>query len=169
MICNHGVSKAIPCCITSVSRRNLHCCGPAMLACFCTIATCLPADDGEAGVQERTAVADLELRPLPSLSATMPMYDVLHLFKIGRAHMAILKEANEGVLPLSCCFLHTLVVLSHAECVCRIWAYHNTCLSPMSMLLQRGCQMSQVNTSCFHALYKLCLFHRTQATSRAFL
>jgi hypothetical protein len=51
-------------------------------------------------VQESRRVRDLPMRSLPSLSSTMPMYDVLQLFKIGRAHMAVLREASPGVPSL---------------------------------------------------------------------
>jgi CBS domain containing-hemolysin-like protein len=50
-------------------------------------------------VQETSRVGDLPMRSLPALSASMPMYDILHLFKIGRAHMAVLREATPGALP----------------------------------------------------------------------
>ena len=35
-------------------------------------------------------VRDVELRDLPRLSATTPMYDLLNLFESGRSHMAVL-------------------------------------------------------------------------------
>jgi hypothetical protein len=57
---------------------------------------------GAARVQDRTPIGELPMRGLPSLSASMPMYDVLHLFKIGRAHMALLKEATDGAAPPAC-------------------------------------------------------------------
>ena len=41
-------------------------------------------------------MSQLKVRSLPALSASMPMWDVLQLFKIGRAHMAVLCEAPEG-------------------------------------------------------------------------
>lgn len=50
-------------------------------------------------VQEPTPVSQLKVRSLPALSASMPMWDVLQLFKIGRAHMAVLCEAPEGSAP----------------------------------------------------------------------
>ena len=43
----------------------------------------------------------LKMRSVPALSAAMPMWDCLHLFKIGRAHMAVLCEATERPLPCS--------------------------------------------------------------------
>lgn len=80
-------------------------------------------------------VGELPMRPLPALSATMPMYDVLHLFKIGRCHMALLKEATHGAAappaarpcfwrqplpivaalpsPLQMCFLHLIASARH--------------------------------------------------------
>ena len=45
----------------------------------------------------------LKMRSVPALSAAMPMWDCLHLFKIGRAHMAVLCEATERALPCPCC------------------------------------------------------------------
>lgn len=53
-------------------------------------------------MQERKKVRDLPMRSLPSLSASMPMYDVLQLFKIGRAHMAVLREASPGAAVRAC-------------------------------------------------------------------
>jgi hypothetical protein len=47
-------------------------------------------------MQEPTVIGKLKMRSLPALSADMPMWDLLHLFKIGRAHMAVLCEASEG-------------------------------------------------------------------------
>lgn len=46
-------------------------------------------------------MSDMPMRPLPSLSAAMPMYDVLQLFKTGRSHMALLCEASDGAPPPS--------------------------------------------------------------------
>jgi hypothetical protein len=56
-------------------------------------------------------VSSLRIRPLPRLSATTPMYELLKLFRTGRAHMALLtqpledehvlkEEAIEGRSPL---------------------------------------------------------------------
>jgi hypothetical protein len=42
------------------------------------------------------------MRTMPKLSANMPMWDVLHLFKTGRTHMGLLCEASDGVLQRSC-------------------------------------------------------------------
>ena len=58
-------------------------------------------------LQDKAPVAELEMRSLPALSATMPMYDILQLFKIGRAHMALLKEASPGA-QLPCFVLQIL-------------------------------------------------------------
>lgn len=44
-------------------------------------------------------MSQLRIRSLPALSASMPMWDVLQLFKIGRAHMAVLCEAPESARP----------------------------------------------------------------------
>ena len=49
-------------------------------------------------------VSDIPLRSLPSLSADTPMYDVLQLFKTGRAHMALLyAPLPDGETPLTTC------------------------------------------------------------------
>lgn len=63
------------------------------------------------GVQEPTPVGKLKMRSVPALSAAMPMWDCLQLFKIGRAHMAVLCEATERAPPASghlCRDLHSL-------------------------------------------------------------
>lgn len=67
-------------------------------------------------VQESVRVGDLPMRSMPSLSASMPMYDVLHLFKIGRAHMALLREASPGA-PLSPLLCRCARDMAACECV----------------------------------------------------
>lgn len=57
------------------------------------------SSDRVTGVQEPTPVKHLKVRSLPALSSSMPMWDVLQLFKIGRAHMAVLCEAAESAPP----------------------------------------------------------------------
>ena len=37
-----------------------------------------------------TPVSTLKMRSLPTLHATTPLYDLLHLFEVGRCHMAVL-------------------------------------------------------------------------------
>lgn len=37
-----------------------------------------------------TPVSSLKMRSLPFLRATTPLYDLLHLFEVGRCHMAVL-------------------------------------------------------------------------------
>ncbi|GAX72913.1 hypothetical protein CEUSTIGMA_g368.t1 [Chlamydomonas eustigma] len=41
-------------------------------------------------------VSNLKIRPLPRLSASTPMYDMLKLFRTGRAHMAVLTQPDVG-------------------------------------------------------------------------
>ena len=48
-----------------------------------------------------TPVSTLKMRSLPFLRASTPLYDLLHLFEVGRCHMAVLT----GPLPAK-----------HAEC-----------------------------------------------------
>jgi hypothetical protein len=61
-------------------------------------------------------VGKLKMRSLPALSASMPMWDCLQLFKIGRAHMAVLCEATEGSLRSLCInLIHTHRHLLHTE------------------------------------------------------
>ncbi|GAX83717.1 hypothetical protein CEUSTIGMA_g11142.t1 [Chlamydomonas eustigma] len=43
-------------------------------------------------------VSSLKIRPLPRLSASTPMYDMLKLFRTGRAHMALLTQPDFGDL-----------------------------------------------------------------------
>ena len=56
-------------------------------------------DGRRAAVQETKRVSQLKIRSLPALSASMPMWDVLQLFKAGGAHMAVLCEAPERTPP----------------------------------------------------------------------
>lgn len=52
-------------------------------------------------VQVPTPVAQLQIRPLPALSAETPLWQLLQLFKVGRTHMALLCDAPDtaGVHP----------------------------------------------------------------------
>jgi metal transporter CNNM len=54
----------------------------------------LPLADPHGGLR----VADLRLRELQFLSADVPLYDVLKIFRMGRAHMACLtRQQGEGL------------------------------------------------------------------------
>eukprot|EP01104_Vermistella_antarctica_P010276 TRINITY_DN2724_c1_g1_i1.p1 TRINITY_DN2724_c1_g1~~TRINITY_DN2724_c1_g1_i1.p1 ORF type:complete len:705 (+),score=163.29 TRINITY_DN2724_c1_g1_i1:150-2264(+) len=49
----------------------------------------------------RTPISDLEhIRPLPVVSSTMPLYDMLHLFSEGKSHMALCVDPRDHVTPL---------------------------------------------------------------------
>ena len=37
----------------------------------------------------------MRMRPMPRLSASTPMYDMLKLFQTGRSHMAVLTQPGE--------------------------------------------------------------------------
>ena len=51
----------------------------------------------------RTPVSTLKMRSLPFLCANTPLYDLLHLFEVGRCHMAVLTgspPAGDGATGL---------------------------------------------------------------------
>eukprot|EP00798_Chlamydomonas_sp_ICE-L_P013275 gene13275-19117_t len=59
-------------------------------------------------------VSSLKIRPIPILSASTPMYDMLKLFRTGRSHLALLTQPEQGLVEDPAAEKDTVELLDNA-------------------------------------------------------